>query len=184
MNISGSFYGDLFQICDWNVAIFGFGKSRAARLAAGRPLERQLATDDLNLRRDNDVLLAALDLGLHGERDVRPRWHRVEAFVRCLRENETANFFKSGVPDIVPVDLEQFIHASRWNIGYPLTVENLEERLAERVPQFRSLVQGAVDELFIVPWLETVEVKAELLRSHFAQLRPTRGSERTGTKPA
>jgi hypothetical protein len=29
----GSFYGDVFRIAEWNVAIFGFGKSQASRVA-------------------------------------------------------------------------------------------------------------------------------------------------------
>ena len=46
-----------------------------------------------------------------------------------------------------------------------------EQRLAERIPLFRSLVEGAVEDFFLVPWLKTVEAKGKLLRSHFAQLR-------------
>jgi hypothetical protein len=64
------------------------------------------------------------------------------------------------------INLESFIRASRWNIGYPLSSENLDQRLAEREPLFRKLVRGAVHKFAVIPWMDTAEEKAELCRRH------------------
>jgi hypothetical protein len=166
-HLQESFYGDLFLIGTNNVAIFGFGKTRAARIAAGNQLETELVTDHLLLRRDGKRLLAHLDLARHGEDSPLPRWHVVHAFARCLREDETKHAFAEQRTAIREVDIDTFIRASRWNIGYPLTAETLEERLAERSPLFRKLVEGAVTQFVLVPWMATLEEKADLLRSYF-----------------
>jgi hypothetical protein len=164
------FYGDMYRIEGWNVAIFGFGKSHAGRVAAGQRPAHYLVTDDLRLWREGNDLFAALDVAVFGERDARPRSHRVDAFVRCLREDETKRFYVDRPLALAPLPVDEFIRASRWNIGFPLTTENIETRVAEREPLFRSLVEGAVSRFFLVPWMATADAKGELLRSHFAKL--------------
>lgn len=158
------FYGDLFQINGCGVAIFGFGKTQVTRMAVGYSVEAELVTDHLFLRRDGDVLLAELDYARHGRYSTLPRWHQINAFVRCLGGDETESVYKHGPRAIREIDLETFIRACRWNIGYPMSAENLGERLAEREPVFRSLVEGAVTRFALVPWMETPEEKAELYR--------------------
>jgi hypothetical protein len=107
------FYGDLFRIGSTNVAIFGFGKTRAARIAAGGARETELVTDHLILRRDGSQLLAELDYAAHGRDSPLPRWHAVDAFARCLREDETERAFAGDAPTIMEVDLETYRRAPR-----------------------------------------------------------------------
>ena len=115
-------------------------------------------------RRDGDVLLAELDYARHGRDSALPQWHPINAFVRCLREDETESVFEGEPRLIREIDLETFIRACRWNIGYPMSAATLRERLAEREPLFRSLVEGAVSRFALIPWMETPEEKAELYR--------------------
>src|SRR4051794_17727455 len=119
-DLQAEFYGDLFRLGTTNVAIFGFGKTRAARIAAGGTLETELVTDDLLLRRGGNDLIAHLALARHGQDSPLPHWHPVHAFARCLREDETERMFAIRPRAIRETDLETFIRASRWNIGYPL----------------------------------------------------------------
>lgn len=125
-------------------------------------------TDHLLLRREGSRLFAELDYAAHGRDSPLPRWHAVDAFARCLREDETERAFGAEAPNITEVDLETFIRASGWNIGFPLDASNIDKRLAEREPIFRSLVADAVEHFVLVPWMETLEGKATLIRAHFS----------------
>jgi hypothetical protein len=41
------------------------------------------------------------------------------------------------------------------------------------------VIEGAVNEFCLVPWMETVEMKGELIRAYFSELAPAGSLEAT-----
>ncbi|MCM3191374.1 hypothetical protein [Bacillus subtilis] len=177
------FYGDICKINGKGCLIFGFGKSIAAQIAS---FDNMIAYDMACLTKDDDGTLYG-----HFETEIRakgiedPIKERIEIkyFLRMLDQEETnkllgINPHLKKLDRLIEISYENFIEISQFNITFTAPVDipfkpeglpEIERDPKKRIEHFIKLSKDSNVRSFVVPWRETVEDKAEMIKSAFSK---------------
>ncbi|MBD1381492.1 hypothetical protein [Metabacillus arenae] len=179
------FYGDVCKVNNKGCLIFGFGKTQAARIASESDEDdsNMIATDMACLTNDNDNNVYG-----HFEMEVRhkkvkdPINDRVKIhyLLRMLNEEETTTLYKGKHLHIIEVAYDFFIKASQFNITFvapegflpprPEGFPETEKDPQKRIDIFKELTQKSDVRSFLVPWMDSVTSKGELINSYLKNL--------------
>ena len=173
------YYADLFLIHGRAWMITGSGKSAAGRLASNRDQAHDKARDCVALIREGDTLYARYDPGaLCKEQPLRDdlhSLHKVDVIAYCMSETESRQAYPEPAPlELVDVD-NQLLSMMLAGRVYPatfaahffdhVTLQRLNDP-RRRFERFNELTKGVETTRFLaVPWMPTVEEKADLYRS-------------------
>ncbi|WP_330937825.1 hypothetical protein VXF94_21310 (plasmid) [Bacillus amyloliquefaciens] len=177
------FYGDICKINEKGCLIFGFGKSKAAQIAS---FDNMIAYDMACLTRDDEGTLYG-----HFETEIRakgiedPIKERIEIkyFLRMLDQEETIKLLAINphlkkLDRLIEIPYENFIEVSQFNITFtapadipfkPVGLPEIERNPKKRIEHFIKLSKDSNVRAFVVPWRETVEDKAEMIKAAFSK---------------
>ncbi|MEC1275277.1 hypothetical protein ACR6EC_23640 [Bacillus subtilis] len=175
------FYGDICKINGEGCLIFGFGKSRASEIASSNNM---IAYDMACLTRDDEGTLYG-----HFETEIRakgiedPIKERIEIkyFLRMLDQVETTrllalNPHMKKLDKLIEIPYASFIEISKFNITFtapddmpfkPAGLPEIEKDTQKRIEHFTELTKDSNVRAFMVPWRETVEDKAVMIKNAF-----------------
>ncbi|AYC54127.1 hypothetical protein P8818_16545 [Bacillus velezensis] len=175
------FYGDICKINGQGCLIFGFGKSKAAQIASS---DNMIAYDMACLTKDDEGTLYG-----HFETEIRakgisdPIKERIEIkhFLRMLDQEETnkllwINPHLKELDRLIEIPYENFIEISQFNITFtapadfpfrPEGLPEIERDPQKRIEHFIKLSKDSNVRTFVVPWRETVEEKAVMIKEAF-----------------
>ncbi len=168
------YYADLFRIDNKIWMIMGHGKSDAARLASNRIEEDDLARDSVAIKVKNNILFAKCDFGAVRKDKVIFDFHEVDNVIYCLSPDETLVVYNNEQKIIKKTNVEFMAVCSSIFI-YPGVMaqhffsdeefENLENT-ERRINKFKEIVSQANNcKLLLMPYMNTLEEKAELYKS-------------------
>ncbi|MFG6121129.1 hypothetical protein [Thalassobacillus sp. B23F22_16] len=179
--VDNIFYGDIFEINDKVCLVFGYGKSEACRIASNNDENKQIGVDHACITTDNKGnAYGHYEVNIRGRKvdDPIKERRKIDCLLRMLDQEETQklindNPFLKEKLSIIEIPFEAFIRFSDFNITF--TAESLMPTIADGVPiteqnpdkrrrNFLKLTQDAKLPCLIVPWAETVEEKAEIMK--------------------
>lgn len=170
------YYADLFKINNKMWMIMGYGKSDAARIASNNDRACDLSRDCVAIREESGSLYGRYDPGALSdpESDLH-KFHKIDYVAYCLSPEQSDIRFKGGERFIDSCDLN-FLSCLSVVYPYPaysaqfcFTPKELEQlsdqnRRVEKFHEIVNAVSGCT--LLIVPYMDTVEGKANLYRSY------------------
>ncbi|ALA55224.1 hypothetical protein CAY60_021275 [Shouchella clausii] len=177
------FYGDICKINGQGCLIFGFGKSEAAQIASS---DNMIAYDMACLTRDDEGTLYG-----HFEMEARakgiddPIKERIEIknFLRMLDQEETQRLLDlnphlKAIDGLVEIPYDAFVASCTYNITFtapadfpfrPEGLPEIERDPQKRIKHFIKLSKDSNVRSFVVPWTDTVEEKAVLIKDALIQ---------------
>lgn len=171
------YYADLFRINGKLWMIQGHGKSQAGRIASNNERANDLARDAVAIIRDKKDVYGRYDVGgLNQEKTDLHKLHKLDYIAFCLDERRTNNKFISGIEEnIIETDIKTYsMLCSEYqypaSIGYQIFSEAELSYFRERelmTLRFIELLYGEVNvKLLLVPFMESVEKKAQLYETY------------------
>lgn len=140
---SGS-YADLFRICNFGCLITGNGKSDVCRLIK----DDELVLDDVFLIKDHHSVYASA--GLHGGSSS---FIEVSYCIHMLSKDMTA-FYNN----IAEINLVEYLSYAECFIKHTASVES-----------FYNIFKSANTRYILVPWCESLEAKAKLIKKFLSE---------------
>lgn len=175
------FYGDICKINGQGCLIFGFGKSKAAEIASS---DNMIAYDMACLTKDEEGALYGhfeTEIRAKGIRDPIKERIEIRYFLRMLDQEETNKLLEINphlkeLDSLIEIPYESFIISSRFNITFTAPVDlpfrpkgspEIERDPEKRIERFIKLSKDSNVRTFVVPWRETVEDKAKMIKDAF-----------------
>lgn len=170
------YYADLFRINNKIWMIMGYGKSEAARIASYNIIEDDISRDSTAIKVKDNILEARYDIGaINTELDDKfLEFHKVDYIAYCLSPEQTSEICIDQKKIMnVPLDIMSILSTTYPYTGIgvnmvfsPMEVMYLNDR-ERRIKKFKEIVSQAKNiKLLLVPYMETLEEKANLYKEY------------------
>ncbi|WP_201008602.1 hypothetical protein [Paenibacillus glycanilyticus] len=158
------FYGDLFKINQQGCLVFGFGKTKACRVAG-----EDFGLDFACLTRMENVLYGHCEHEIRAETVPDPidEREKLDYLIRMLDAEETNRYASVLNGQILSIKYHDFVKASQFNITFTVGSGFQNHSSEQRVQSFVTLTEGAdIKEFLLVPWMDSHSDKGNLLKNY------------------
>lgn len=169
------YYADLFRINDKICVILGHGKSVAARLAAGKEQENDLARDSVALDEIGGILHAGYDLGGYGAHadpnSTLHMMHPVSKVIYCLSPEQTREIQgDNSLVKCTPTQMAQlavtypYPAAIAPHVCTPAELAVFSSPISRAQTLAKLLSSTNFSDTYLMPFTAAVEIKAQIYR--------------------